>query len=343
MGCVKILNKQYMNEKFSVIVEGCDQVGKGDAVENLSKELAFEGYPICVVSFPCYATPIGNAIRESLKSDIFAHSGLDPYEQVSSKMSLFALNRLEILNYIFQDPKDHIYVCDRGPFSNALTIAYGIAQGGISEKEKDTLIDYAFSLDSFFRKHMNADNCVINLTDTSATWSNSRSDIDLYENRDVQEISENIYAKFSTRVGAGWVDIVSKNSNGWRNREDILADSVEFVRRRMKKAPVSPSKASDYLPMSKVISSLYRGSSLSAKPIALFSEALRMNDKGGIYLYCGTIADEIVNTSKYIEWYNMDMRNAVKEIVEGNVGILIVLENLYGQDFVLKLLRSVYE
>lgn len=332
-----------MNENLSVIVEGGDQVGKGDAVMNLSKELASEGYPICVVSFPCYATPIGNAIRESLKNDIFASSGLDPYEQVSSKMALFSLNRLEILNYILQDSQNHIYVCDRGPFSNALTIAYGVAQVGISEQEVNSLVDYAFSLDSFFRKYMNADNCVINLKNTSSVWSNSRSDMDLHESRDVQEISEKIYSKFGTIIGDGWIDVVSKNSNGWRAREDILEDTTKFVKRRIDRTPTSPSKAPDYLPMSKVISSLYKGALLSAEPVALFSDALKMNDKEGIYQYCSTIANEIVNTSEYMEWYNMDMRNAVKEIVEGNIGILIVLESLYGEDFVLKLLRSVYE
>lgn len=86
-----------MENFFSVDIKGGDQVGKGDAVKSLSFQLANEGFDVSVISFPCYTSPIGNAVRAVLKEDIFDDLGLDPKESVSSKMALFSLNRLEIL------------------------------------------------------------------------------------------------------------------------------------------------------------------------------------------------------------------------------------------------------
>lgn len=332
-----------MNEKFSVVVEGGDQVGKGDAVCNLSRELANEGYDVCVVSFPCYATPIGNAVREVLTKDTFFKLGFDPDEEISCKMALFALNRLEVLNSILQDNEDTLYVCDRGPFSNALTIAYGIAQGRVDASEVDSLVDEALLLDSFFRRCMNSDRCVIKLSNTNRKWSGAREDADLHERTDVQELSEGIYDIFSERLSSDWANIVTRDSNGWKSREDILFATSSFVKFKIELPLKVISKAPEYLPLSNILTNLYQGSLLPLDSLEQFATSLRGNDKKGMYDASGIIANCVVHSSEEIKWYNEEIKGAVKEILERNPGINIALEELYGEGFVIKLLKSIYD
>ncbi len=332
-----------MNEKFSVVVEGGDQVGKGDAVCNLSRELSNEGYDVCVVSFPCYATPIGNAVREVLTKDTFLKLGFDPDEEMSCKMALFALNRLEVLNTILQSGENTLYICDRGPFSNALTIAYGIVQGRVDASKIDSFVDEALLLDSFFRKSMNSDDCVIKLSNTNRKWSGVREDADLHERTDVQELSEGIYEVFSERLSSGWADIVTRDSNGWKSRDDILSATSNFVKSKIKLASTETAKIPIYLSPSDMLSDLYLGSVLPSDSLDLFTTALKVNDKIGMYDSSGIIASSVVHSFEEIKWYNEEIRGAVREILEKNPGINIVLEDLYGEGFVIKLLRSIYD
>ena len=115
-----------LSEFKSIDIEGSDQVGKGDAVKNLAQEYCNNGIDTTVVSLPYYASPIGYCIRTTLKEGLNPDMNIEREREVHIKMSLFALNRLEILNSILSNPNKGIYLFDRGPFSNALTIGYGI-------------------------------------------------------------------------------------------------------------------------------------------------------------------------------------------------------------------------
>jgi len=328
-----------MPEIFSVDVEGGDQVGKGDAVGNIAKELAQEGYEVCVVSFPCYATPIGNAVRKVLKEDIFNDMGLDSQEALSSKMALFALNRLEVLNFLIQQEGQSIYVFDRGPFSNALTIAYAYAKG-FSEDSRQSLVEKALSFDQYFREKMLVDNCVIRLFNKGNNWAKEREDGDLHESKDVQDISEQIYGIFKQEIGSNWIDIPSKESSGWRSREDICADCIDFVRERLDMVPEGYSKQPNYLSVGNMLTNLYRGSRIDVGRLNGFVESVKCNDKGGMYQYAENIAKEVVSSVEDIQWYNIEVGRVVKELIDQNPAVIGLLENLYGEKFVSKFVKS---
>jgi hypothetical protein len=62
-----------------------------------------------------------------------------------------------------------------------------------------------------------------------------------------------------------------------------------------------------------------------------------------MYGASSVIANSIVHSSEEIKWYNEEIKGAVKEILERNPGINIALEELYGEGFVIKLLKSIYD
>lgn len=328
-----------MPKIFSIDVEGGDQVGKGDAVGNIAKELASEGYDVCIVSFPCYATPIGNAVREVLKNDYLNRMGLDSQEALSSKMALFALNRLEVLNFLIQQEGDCVYVFDRGPFSNALTIAYAYAKG-FSQDNSESLVEEVLSFDSFFRQKMLVDNCVIRLFNNSNNWSREREDGDLHESKDVQDISDGMYRVFGQRIGKNWIDIPSKDEGGWRSRVDICNESIAFVKERLELTPRVGSKRPKHLPMGDMLTSLYSGSRIDVGSLDAFVDSIACNEKGRMYEYAEKIAQEVVFSVGTVEWYNGEIREAVKNLIDQNPPILTLLENLYGEIFVSKFVKS---
>ena len=328
-----------MLENFSVDIEGGDQVGKGDAVGNIAKKLAREGYEVCVVSFPCYATPVGNGVRKILKEDFFNSMGLDLKEALSSKMALFALNRLEVLNFLIQQKGQNIYVFDRGPFSSALSIAYACVKG-LPDDNREGIVEEALNLDLYFRQKMLVDKCVIRLFNETNNWSKEREDVDLHESKDVQYISEEIYKIFRQKIGPDWIDIPSRGSNDWRLREDICDDCIGFIRKRLRLAPSINSKRPKYLSVGDMLANLYKGSEIDPESLDGFVSSVKCNDKGKMYKYSEEIVDEVVSSMGDIKWYNEEIKRIVRILVTQNPAILVLLGNLYGEIFVSKFVKS---
>ena len=330
-----------MSEYQSVDFEGGDQVGKGDAVRNLSLELASQGLDVTVVSFPCYATPIGFAVRKVLKEDLLSKYDMGLKEATTAKMALFSLNRLEVLNSILSSEKSDIYLFDRGPFSNALTIAYAISTG-LSPEYQEELASKALSLDSYFRESLGVDKCVVRLCNTGCTWSKQRSEEgDLHESRDVQEISDSIYSIFAKMLGDSWIDIPSKNENGWRERSDITKESLEFVKKRHKISPVGDCKQPNYFPVAWTLKNLYRGSRADQGALNSFMSSVGSNNKQSMYEISEILSNQVASSVKEIAWYNREIERSVREILDDIPELLFLLEGMYGEDFVIKFLKSV--
>jgi len=330
-----------MSEYLSVDFEGGDQVGKGDAVRNLSLELANEGLDVTVVSFPCYATAVGFAVRKVLKEDLLSRYDMDLKETTTAKMALFSLNRLEVLNSILSSEKSDIYLFDRGPFSNALTIAYAISTG-LPPQYQEGLALKALSLDSYFRGSLGIDRCVIRLCNRDSSWSKEREeDADLHESRDVQERSDSIYSIFSNMLGDSWIDIPSKNRDGWRDRGEITKECLEFVKKKYNISSVETSKRPNYFSVVQTLQNLYRGSTVDSRALDLFMSSVGSNNKQLMYEISEIISKQAVNSVKDIAWYNEEIEGVVKDMLDDIPELLFLLEDLYGEDFVIKFLKSV--
>ena len=338
-----------MSENFelkSVDVEGPDQVGKGDAVKNIAQEYCNRGIDTTLISFPYYATPIGYCIREVLTEGFSIDIGIEDSREVKVKMALFALNRLEILNSILSNQQGGVYIFDRGPFSNALTIAYSLVNKESNLVDIDDLVDTAIDLDRYFREVLNIDNCVIKLQTEEDVWVQNRGERgDLHENSDVQEKSKYIYSKFEERIGPGWTNITTKRPDGWRDREEIKEDCISFASSRLGiyGRRYRTRRIPRYIGIESVQEDLYIGSEVDLEARKDWLNAVKSNNKEGIYSLGEEIAIHIAKSVDRIEWCNMDIRKEVKRILELNPEVLDVLEYMYGEKFIINFLQSIYE
>lgn len=325
--------------------EGLDQVGKGDAVKNVSLEISNLGYDTCVISFPYYATPIGFTIRDILVNGIPKGLDIDKNREVELKMFLFALNRLEILNCILLDKKHDVYVFDRGPFSCALTIGYHIFQHNEDYEKREYLIDRGLSLDSYFRKILNVDNCVIYLKYKDIGWEESRGKegSDLYERGEVQGISAGVYSIFSKKIGKGWGDVVTKDGNGWRSREGI---KKECLGKAIKRNVIDNSQKTKnkgilkYLGIDEVGRFLYIGSSVNRTFVNDWANAIQCNDKKEVYRVSEVVSEALASSTERIVWYDSNIVDSINNLISEYPEILDIINYRYGKTFLVKFANS---
>lgn len=325
--------------------EGSDQVGKGDAVKNISLELANRGLKTSVISFPYYATPFGYLIREILVNGFPSKFKLDSDRAVQLKMSLFSLNRLEILNCILASRKFDIYVFDRGPFSNALTIAYHIFQNEKDSQNREHLVDMALFFDSYLRDVLSIDNCVICLKYEGVEWKESRNGQrdDLHEVSGVQDISTQIYQLFEAKLGDGWKNVVTKNTNGWRERDDIKGDCLEFALNRgiIPKKRGGEKKVLKYLGLNEIQKSLYVGSEIKVGLKKEWLSAITNNDKKEVYRVSELVSEALASSTERLVWNDIGVVNHIKVLLNLFPEIFDIIEYKYGKPFVSKLKKSI--
>ena len=333
------------SNSFSVDFEGGDQVGKGDAVKNFSLHLSSLGYPVSVISFPYYSTPLGFLIRQILLNGFDDSTHIDTKRILDIKMALFALNRLEILNCILSLKQRYIYLFDRGPFSNALTISYHLFSQGSDFQRCEEYVNTAINLDSFFLKSLNINNCVIRLKYCDIDWEKSRKgDIsDLYERKEVQDISEYVYTIFEKSVGKGWTNITTKDRNGWREREEIKEECMRFVLNRGLLDTVKKGKAKriKYLGIGDIQKSLYLGCDISNRLKREWRDAIGANNKKKVYTVAESISQAFVGTTESVSWCNEEIALEVGHFFREYPEISDIINNKYGKEFLTKFLKRV--
>ena len=328
--------------------EGLDQVGKGDAVKELSSEISQLGYDTSVISFPYYATPLGFCIRDILVNGVPDDIEMNKSREVEVKMCLFALNRLEIFNCILCDKKHDVYVFDRGPFSCALTIGYHIFQNKEDIDKKEYLVDRGLYVDSYFREVLNVDNCVIYLKHKDIRWEESRGKegSDLYERSEVQDISADVYSIFSKKIGDGWRDVVTKDEKGWRSREDIKNECLEVSRERGVLKDLEKKNRNgevSYLGIDEIQRFLYKGSRVDSSLISDWMAAIQCNDKKEVYRVSELVSDSLVKTTGAITWYDCNIVNRVNDLISEFPEILGIIDYKYGKEFLDKFKDSLSE
>lgn len=330
----------------SAVIEGGDQVGKGDATMNLNNELLRQGYDVAQISFPCYATPTGYAIREILSKGFPEELNIDSDEALSIKMGLFALNRLEVVHYLssLRNISSTVFLFDRGPFSNALTIAYDLFSRKEGSLEMlDSLVQEALDMDSYTIKKMNMSQCVINLIHVSEHWKVMREKEDLHDQEGVQELSKDIYSKFQTIFPQGWKNIPTRVNGAWKSRKDILADNYDFLRKKLALNGSSGRMGRLInLSIGEILEYSY-GYSVPVSLSCLFDNALKNNCKKDLYGYGEVISKNVVSKSSNVKWKNEEIKSAVRNILKYSDNFEKVLNYTYNNDFGTKFVNSVLE
>lgn len=340
------------NTNYKVIVcEGGDQVGKADAILTFSEKMMDLNVPVTYASFPIYATPFGTIIRLFLRQSL-DKLNIPQARALKAQMAMYALNRLEFMDVLLSNPrsKKTLILLDRSPFSNAITIAYGLTN---MESEKNykainKLIDCAVELDSFMIKKMKLMNCVVQMVSEKKSWDNVRNETaDIYENEDVQEMASRIYGMYAQRAGQGWKQIVTKTDEGWRDRDEIFKDICNFLVERV--GDIESLKEERMLRIryeigiEEVLKHIYKGEVLPEGIINKYLVALRSNDKDSMHEYGCTIGLEVGKTCKIMRFKNVGVRRAAKKIVEEVPEVLEVLSYFISKDFSNKFVKAINE
>ena len=330
--------------------EGPDHVGKGDAQNYLYGKLSELGVDVLTTSFPIYATPIGNTIREYLTNgkEKFA---LSTEEDLEIKMSLFALNRLEFLEaFLTEDIADEsLILFDRSAFSNALTIAYGIKNNpDITDEEKESLVTTALELDSLLINKLNLKNCVIQLETGDEVWESSRGGgKDLHEIPEVQRLASEIYSIYQQFVKDGWKIVFTKsfdkdeNKRKWRDREDIYIDIYRFLVERFGDFESKKGRGRrGEIGIKEVMKHVYIGSEVDENLLTEYTRSIRDNDKDTMYVTSVDVSKQINSSFKSISIKNKEIKVAFKDILARYPKINYVLECNLGEEYVASLLEG---
>jgi thymidylate kinase len=339
----------------SVVIEGSDQVGKGDTVHDLANELLANDIPICRFSFPQYATPFGAAIRTFLKNGVDDIGELADVKgtrrEIEIRMMMFALDRLQALESVLRLPDEQIGVLllDRGPYSNALTIAYGLyVVDEISDRDISEMTKLGFDLESYLINRLNLDNCVIQLSANFGKkgWQSIRGgQEDQYEKKEIQEKSNIAYIKFSELVGEGWKVVITKEDNQWKERSNRNKEVMDFIEEKYQLSSQGfsgPAKfeSIDVIDISKDI---YNMDISEFSDVVDFYKALDQNDKKVIYDKGRSIAGYISENCTTVTIKDDGVKESMYNILERYPECLLLLEEYYGIDFTNKVREAIYE
>lgn len=351
---VKIMEKaeNTANKNYKVIVcEGGDQVGKADAILTFSEKMLDLGIPVTYSSFPIYATPFGTIIRLFLRQGL-DDLKLDKSRELKVKMAMYALNRLEYMDVLLahKNSKNTLILLDRSPFSNAVTIAYGLANMSDIRDEKvlNELIDFALKLDGFMIRTMKLTNCVVQMVSENRSWDNVRKETaDINENEDVQMAADRIYGMYAKRMEDGWKQIVTRTDDGWRDREEIFNDIKDFLKSRVDISTLPRSrkmlKIRYEIGIEEILKHIYRGGDLPEGIVCRYLVALRNNDKDSMHNYGCIIGVEVGRTCKMMHFSHQKVRQAMRDIVKDAPETLKLLEYFISKEFKDKFVEAINE
>jgi thymidylate kinase len=324
----------------TVSFEGGDQVGKGDAVLNISEYLFEKGENVSVISFPLYALPFGMSIRKMLCSSQEDWENIEGMKEVVGTkrqseiaMEMFALNRLETLDYLLKvAKKGDILLFDRSSFSNALTLAYHVYLGNIKEEEIEEEIDKALHYDNLFIDQLCLKNCVLNLRTKNTSWGATRGEgEDKYERKEVQELCDAIYDSNQKKVGKGWKQIITRIDGEWRSREDIRNDCLSFISQRINLERKTKGSLS-FIDLKPVVASMYPGITVPNDLYKTWLKSTKINDKKGIYESSIRIGEHISNNLIKIEMSDA-VKGKFKEVLSEYPEIYALLDEFAGKKF----------
>lgn len=324
----------------TVSIEGGDQVGKGDAVLNMANYLSEFGENVSVLSYPMYALPIGMSIRKMLCSGQEDWKKIEGMEdvigtktQTEIAMAMFALNRLETLDYLSSAVKEgDIFLFDRSSFSNALTLAYHIFLGNVKEKEIEEEVDKALSFDNLFINELNLKNCILNLKTENTQWNASRGEgEDKYERKEVQDICDLTYSCYENKIGSGWKQVITKRDGKWVDRDNIRDKCVSFVSERV---GINKKKAGSltFIRLDSITSVIYPKVEIPQDILNNWENSTRINDKKGIYESSIKIGEYISNNLDKIDM-TKEVKMQFKKILDKYPEIYPLLGEFAGKKF----------
>ena len=259
-------------------------------------------------------------------------------------MALFALNRLEFMDVYLSDRKyrDTMLVLDRGPFSNSLTIGYWLSlQDDWDEEEVVGYINRALDFDSLMISTLGLDRCVIQLKSEESEWKNIREkEVDQYEKRDVQERCSRVYDMCTEVVGSGWHQVVTKENDGWRDRDDIWNDIESIIKSTYGDMGDIRQGLKYDIGFKEIVENMYPKARYDRKLYNVYNGAIKENVKDVMYSSGLELSKQVADSCINIKFSTEEVREEFRRILTIVPNIMEVFEYYYGRGFVNKLKRA---
>lgn len=327
----------------SLCLEGGDQVGKADATNRLVEELEKQKINLTFTSFPIYSTPIGTSIRFLLKNGC-PDDILSKDSSLETRIALFALNRLEYMDVLLGSKKfcDTFLLFDRSPFSNALTISYGLSSfGDMNSDEVSNYIDLSLNYDSLMISKLGLDRCVVQLQSKKQNWDNVRvEEGDQYEREEVQEKCDYVYEGYKKIIGDGWHQVVTKDENGWRKKNEIF-NSINNILLSTYGDMGDIRKGKRYqIGFKEIIERMYPKSKYEESQFKKYSDALKGNFKDQMYANGVLLGKQVANTCSEVRIRNEEVRMEFRRIVWSVPETINVMRYFLGDTFVNKFIEG---
>lgn len=328
----------------AVCLEGGDQVGKADATNNLFLGLEKSNINLTYSSFPIYSTPIGTSIRLLLKEGC-SEDVLSQESSLEARMALFALNRLEYMDVLLSDSRysQNFLLFDRSPFSNALTISYGLTSlNGVNENDLLKYINMSLDLDSLMISKLGLERCVVQLQSKRKSWENVRMEQgDQYEREEVQEKCDSVYEMYKKVVGSGWHQVVTKDDSGWRGKTEIYENILKIIRNTY--GEMDDIKNGKNLPLgfSEITGALYPDATFDKEKLVMYESALKNNSKNEMYESAVSLGKQIATSCTKVEVGDEEVRREFKRIILNVPETVNIMRYFLGDSFVEKLLKGI--
>lgn len=289
-----------------------------------------------ILLFLFYASPFGTVIRKFLKNGL-SDFNFNPRQELKIKMALHALDRLQFLDVILQNPnyKETLVVLDRSSFSNAVTLAYGVVNiKDLGDEELNKLVKYALWLDSLMIKKLHLEKCVIQILSEADKWENVRHEkSDINENIEVQKATNKTYRLYEKRIGLGWKRIITKTNKGWEDREDIFNNIYNFVVKRHGEFNLEAFPRKYTINIQEILENSYPDAVVNQKDINKYWKALNENDKDTMHEYGIKIGEQIGKSAKKFLLKDKEIQDKFCKIIRKEQDILLVLEKYLNKDF----------
>lgn len=319
-----------------VSCEGGDQCGKADAILGFLKKFEERGVSITYSSFPIYASPFGTVIRKFLKNGL-SDFNFDQKDELKIKMALYALDRLQFLDVILQNPdyKETLVVLDRSSFSNAVTLAYGVVyMKDLTDKELNSLVRYALWLDNLMIKKLHLEKCVIQMLSEADVWENVRhEDMDINENVEIQRVTDEMYELYEERVGIGWKKIVTKTNRGWNDRNKIFNDIYNFVVSRHGEFNLEVFPKKYTINIQEILKNSYPDAVVDQEDVDKYLKALNENDKDTMHEYGIKVGEQIGKSAERFVFKSEKVQEKFCRIIKKEPDVLLVLEKYLDKNF----------
>lgn len=327
----------------AICLEGGDQVGKADATNNLFLGLEKLNINLTPSSFPIYSTPIGASIRLLLKQG--CPEEILPLENsLEARMALFALNRLEFMAVLLTEPKysESFLLFDRSPFSNALTISYGLTSlDSCNENDLMKYINMSLDLDSLMISKLGLGRCIVQLQSKRKSWENVRMEQgDQYEREEVQEKCDMVYDMYKGVVGPGWHQVVTKNEFGWREKGEIYEDILEIIRATYGEMDNIKNGINQPLGFSEITETLYPEANFDNAKLEVYQTALKDNNKNEMYESAVILGKQVATSCAKVEINDKEVRSEFRRILINVPETVNILRYFLGDIFVEKLLKG---